>query len=292
MRRGKNKNKMSICTLSEDTEFSEVTSWPTGLAVGYMSIAFVTDNALFTIVFAYMWLSVEYVLMQFAFSLRDDTGTGGRWMANNVVSYIVSPSLVPGRACVSHPSSALVALPAMFVAAALLWEIGLKRCAGFKYDNAASGSMMQHRALAWAVFFMGGLLASRNILAAPELRSHTQQIKFDVSLSDPDLGMLLSAMLSALFTSIVPLRILLQNGADAPETRRALAAYGAYFTMLVVIAFTGILGGPPFNVASSYVRTMMALLVCHVGCAMAGAWRYSQRLAGAWRKMRRRYHCC
>ena len=54
---------VTICSSGGDYAYNEAHSWPASTAIAYFTLAFITRNPVWTLLFAWVWEIVEYSLI-------------------------------------------------------------------------------------------------------------------------------------------------------------------------------------------------------------------------------------
>lgn len=269
---------LNVCTAGSDRAFDEVQSWPVGMAVSYFTLAYLTREPKFTILFGYFWESFELFLLLLS---RKLTGEGFAWFTKGgALAWLVPPSFDgAARPCVESPVTSLIADPAIFVSAVALWWVGVERVAGVTYDEQRAFGFGWRRALGYAGLAFSVVFASR-VMLRKNARVAADPL-FGDRIHDgvePDLGLIMGTLVYVLLTFFVPLRSAQRNGFSSYEARRAMLAYIVYVLFVTFIALFGVLGGPLTNMHSSWTRTMAALVVLWFAVVLAGAVRFGNNL--------------
>lgn len=270
------KMSVTVCTEGSDRAFDEVAAWPVQMLVSYLTLAYITREPLFTIVFGFLWESFEmFVLVINQKLAADNHSKFAQWAVDTgPLSWIVPPSSdAKARPCIESPLTSLFFDPIIFIGAVCLWSIGVERLAGIRYDEKRSFSHGCRRIVYYIAVSFTVLFASRVVFSR-----HIDQVG-DVDRTDafePDLGLLMSTLAFIVFTFFIPLRSGQRNGFTSTEARRAFLAYIVYVLFVSFSALFGVLGGPFVGVRSSWGRAVIAIAVLFSSTLLVAAVRFGR----------------
>ena len=268
---------ITVCSQGSDREWDEINSWPVQMAVGYLTLAYVTRSPLFTIVFGYFWESFELlVLVLNQKFLEDKDSKFAQWaIEKGPLSWLV-PASTDGKArpCVENPMTSLFYDPIIFVGAVCLWSIGAERLIGARYDQMRAFGVGMQRFIYYTTIAFTVIFAS-HVLFARRLQYLTTSGPSDKTNGlEPDIGLLMSTVITITLAAFIPVRSGQRNGFVSTEARHAYFAYIVYVLFVMVIALVGLLGGPVFNIRSSWIRATAALGMLWASCFLVAAVRW------------------
>ena len=254
---------ITVCTFGSDRAFDETQSWPVGMAVGYLTLIYVTREPWFTIVFGFLWESFELAVLTLnqKYSGQTDSRFAQWFVDKGPLSWVVPLSAdAKQRACVESPLTSLIYDPIIFIGATLLWHLGVEYLVGARYDTHRAFGDTQRRFLYYAAVGIATLFTSRTLF----VKSLDQLGRVDrPSGLAPDLGLLAGVIAYIVLTFFIPLRSAQRNGYGSVEARRSYYSYVVYVLFVAFVAVVGILGGPFLNVQSSWTRSVLALAVLY-----------------------------
>jgi hypothetical protein len=268
---------ITVCSQGSDREWDEINSWPVQMAVGYLTLAYVTRSPLFTIVFGYFWESFELlVLVLNQKFLKDKDSKFAQWaIEKGPLSWLVPPtSDGKARPCVENPMTSLFYDPLIFVGAVCLWSIGAERLIGAKYNQMRAFGVGMQRIIYYITIGFTVVFAS-HVMFARRLENLTTSGPSDkINGAEPDIGLLMSTLITIILAAFIPVRSGQRNGYTSTEARHAYFAYVVYLLFVMLIVLVGLLGGPFFNIRSSWIRAVIALCVLWAACLLVAAVRW------------------
>ena len=265
---------IKVCSQGSDREFDEIQSWPVQMAMSYFTLVYITRSPLFTIIFGYFWESFELLVLALNQKfLQDKHSTFAQWaVSKGPLSWIIPPSSDgKARPCVENPMTSLFYDPLIFVGAACLWSIGVERLIGAKYDQMRAFGVGMQRFIYYTMIGFTVVFASRVLFARNVEHLTTSRPSDSTDGFEPDIGLLMATLVAIALTASIPVRSGQRNGFASSEARRAYFAYIVYVLFVMVIVLVGILGGPFFNIRSSWIRSVLALSILWTTCMLVAA---------------------
>jgi hypothetical protein len=278
-----------VTTCSHGAEFShdETHSWPASSALAYFTLAYITRDPIFSLLFSYLWESFEFLLINLWQSLAADTASPmAAWIVEKVPEAALQSSL-PGNhqhahqeACIMSPKFAFILNPLLFLLSVCLWSVAVEYIAGVSYNHDRGFGVIGRRVLYYAGFIFAVLFSTTNLFVHHATHGTSKGLFNAVANSaddphgtefDPDIGLLMTALVFITLTAFVPMHTTYSDQFSAIDARRAYAAYAVYVAFSMVIVLVGVFGGPFLNIRSAWLRTVLAVGVLWISCILAGS---------------------
>lgn len=281
---------VTICSSGGDYAYNEAHSWPASTALAYFTLAFITRNPVWTLLFAWIWEIVEYSLIFLHAKLTADTESpAAAWVVSMVPESVIDGSTsypanhhhVNAAPCILSPVFSFVVSPLLIFAAVCLHSVAIERIAGIRYNTTpkALGPWGQ-RLIYYAGFFFVIFFSSTTLFVRHSRMDEIGQLDDDPNGTayDPDIGLMIGAMIFILLTATIPIYV--AQHMSAADARNAFLAFTVYTICAAFMVIFSEFAGPVLNIRSTWMRTMLALIILWFACILAGAARLGLRWRG------------
>lgn len=271
---------VTICSSGGDFAYDETHSWPASTALAYFTLAYISRNPVWTLLFAWIWEILEYSLIFLHAKLVADVDSpAAAWIVSAVpesaidgsTSYPQNHHHTNVAACILSPVFSFVVSPLLIFSAVCLYSVAIERIAGIRYNTSPKAlgpcglRIIYYAGFLFVIFFSSTTLFVRH--------SRMQEIGSAIedpggNELDPDIGLIMGAMAFIMLTSTIPIYV--AQHMSAADARNAFLAYTVYTVCAAFLVIFSEFAGPLLNIRSTWLRTMTALAILWFACILVG----------------------
>jgi len=274
---------VTVCSTGADFAYLETYAWPASSAFVSFSLAFISRDPVFALLFEYLWESFEYfILFMYQRLAADVSSPTAQWLVTEFPESSLNggfPAHIKNlrtEPCIVSPAYAFLLNPIIFFSSICLWSIACEKLIGAHYDHERAFGVIGRRVVYYAAVLFRVLFASTNLFVRINSSDETKKVigHFEDTTStqfDPDIGSLMTPLIFLCLAAAIPVRAAQVTGSNSHEARRAYFAYIVYALFTIFMVLVSILGGPFLNIQSCWFRTLIAVGVLWISASLVSS---------------------